>query len=53
MNESTEVTLDQVEACLELFKAAKSLIEELRNYDSYCMDDLRIAIRHVGEEWDW
>lgn len=56
MNESTEVTLDQVEACLALFKAAKCVIEWDDSYlytGNSAIKSLQDALRIVAEQWDW
>ena len=59
MNESTEVTLAQVEACLALFKAVKRANENaVGRRDEQCVDadvwgNLLDAYADVAEQWDW
>ena len=58
MNESTEVTLDQVEACLTLFKAVQ-YVKELTDANVYFYSGdevlhlLSEAIHKVEAAWGW
>lgn len=59
MNESTEVTLDQVESCLALFKAVQAAKDNaVARRAEMCIDanvwgDLLDAYSDVAEQWDW
>lgn len=59
MNESTEVTLDQVEACLALFKAVQTAMSNaVVRDDEMCVDTdvwtkLLDVQSDVAEQWDW
>ena len=59
MNESTEVTLVQVEACLALFKAVGRAKENaVARRNEQCVDvdvwvNLLDAYADVAEQWDW
>ena len=56
MNESTEVTLAQVEACLKLFKAAKLVVARNEVYlyqTEKLLAALCVAINDVVEQWYW
>ena len=56
MNESTEVTFDQVAACFALFKAAKRIVESDESYiysRGHLIADLIVSLDAVALVWDW
>ena len=59
MNESTEVTVSQVEACLALFKAVRTCKSNAVFRDGEDCIDSKLwnavldAYADVAEQWDW
>ena len=59
MNESIEVTLDQVDACLALFKAVREVIvNAVGERSEQCVEAdvwgiMLDAYADVAEQWDW